>query len=60
MLKIVLFGAFYPNYYVGEYADKREFHNLDNNSWHREHVDPFRSIILSGLTSDATEDKIRV
>jgi hypothetical protein len=56
----VLYGAFYPNYYVGEFADKREFQSLDRNTWNRENIDPFRSILVSGLPHDVYEGKVQV
>eukprot|EP00026_Physarum_polycephalum_P000318 Phypoly_transcript_00318.p1 GENE.Phypoly_transcript_00318~~Phypoly_transcript_00318.p1 ORF type:complete len:1709 (+),score=182.92 Phypoly_transcript_00318:71-5197(+) len=54
MLKIVLFSAFYPNYYVGDFGDKREF-----QSWPRENIDPIRSILVSGLPNEVSEAKVQ-
>lgn len=59
LLKLVMYGAFYPNYYVGEFSEKREFKSITNDSCHNENVDPFRSIVVTGL-SQPTEAKIHV
>lgn len=60
MLQVAIFGAFYPNYFVGEFSDKRELQNVTPNSWCGEIIDPTRSILLSGLPQEASEDQIKV